>query len=172
MAIQKATKVHQSEPHASLFGAGLENEPFTPPTPSPGVFSGEESKFPEAFDPRKASNMPSIEKVNLWMQNIPFSRVEKGWVPDCYPAVASSFSESSLVQFCSQQDDVVEKQAQIITRFATTLYQQESEPVISGDLDEDHAYDHELIDEQHMEEVLGDLFRDRPVFEAYERFGY
>lgn len=170
-AIQATANAAKNDLHAKIYGAGMENEPLTLPTPPQGLFHAEETRFPEGFNPRGASNMPTTEKVNLWMQNIPLSRVDRAFVPDCYPAVAPSSSESSDVQFCSQTEDVVEMQAQIITRFATSIYQQETERAIPGDLDEDHIYDHELVDEHQVEAVLGDLFRDRPVYEAYGGFG-
>ncbi|CUM62824.1 uncharacterized protein PRCAT00000382001 [Priceomyces carsonii] len=110
-------------------------------------------EIPTSFNPRNAANMPSKEKVNKWIQNIPFHlNSENDITVDCFPAVTSYSSSNS----CSEDnidlgelEAMLEFQARKVTRYATMLYDNEDEPVARLDDDyEDEYYDSDgnLID--------------------------
>lgn len=103
-------------------------------------------EFPSNFNPRKASNMPSKEKVNKWIQNVPFRILQDDvLILECYPAIPSSNSNSETSMDYADNQDILELQCQRITRYTTHLYTKEDEPVARFDesSDDDDFYDSE-----------------------------
>lgn len=87
----------------------------------------ENSKKTFAFNPRQASNMPAVDKVNGWMKSLPQD-------PDhgklfFYPAVITSSAHSETNIDMLDKDDLLEMQARKITRLTTELYHDDKEPV-------------------------------------------
>lgn len=83
------------------------------------------------FDPRLGSNMSMIEKVDMWIQNIPIRYHRRDCTVDYFPGVTSystSSDESDVIDF-SEKDTLFEFQARRVTRYATRLYVNEEEPV-------------------------------------------
>lgn len=100
--------------------------------------------FPSSFNPRKANNMPSREKVNKWIQNVPFRIIHNNLlILECYPGIPSSSRESESSMDFADNQDILELQCRRITRYTTNMYTKEDEPVAHYEesSDDDDFYD-------------------------------
>lgn len=92
--------------------------------------------FPSSFDPRKAANMPCQEKVEKWIQGVPFHYEGGRLIIDCFPAVHSdtdSVDEEEKINIdFSETDTILEYQSRKISCYTSRLYQQEAERVMFG----------------------------------------
>lgn len=89
------------------------------------------------FNPRETKNMPAAEKVNSWLDCVPWAELGDGlWVLGCYPGTASVVSDSEHVHSVegNDQDDLLERQSRQITRYVMKEYQNNGEDY-SGILD-------------------------------------
>ncbi|CAR27840.1 ZYRO0D07810p [Zygosaccharomyces rouxii] len=95
--------------------------------------------FPSFFNPRTAHNMPHMEKVNSWIENIPVFQIdEQNWKSECYD---SSFAidweeeefedpllaESNKISFATH-DELLFLQAKKFETAIRKLYRLENEP--------------------------------------------
>lgn len=123
-------------------------------------------EFPSTFNPRKTSNMPPKEKVNKWIQNVPFRIIHDDiLILECYPAIPSSSSNSESSMDFADNQDILELQCRRITRYTTHMYTKEDEPVARIDeSSDDDFYDSEgnLIQYDtniaHMESTFDNFF--------------
>lgn len=103
------------------------------------------NEFPINFNPRKTPNMPSKEKINKWMKNIPYYYDDNDQIIfDYFPAVATSTSstcDSNKNIDLSETDAIIEHQARKVTRFATKLYVNEDESVFHAEKSSNEYYD-------------------------------
>lgn len=104
-----------------------ESEPYT----NCVACAVENSKKTFAFNPRQASNMPAVDKVNGWMKSLP-QDPDQGKV-FFYPAVIASSAHSETNIDMLDKDDLLEMQARKITRLTTELYHDDKEPVKADD---------------------------------------
>lgn len=82
------------------------------------------------FNPRETKNMPAAEKVNSWLECVPWAELGDGlWVLGCYPGTASSVSDSEQVNSLegNDQDDLLERQSRQITRYVMKEYHNNGE---------------------------------------------
>lgn len=92
------------------------------------------------FDSKAALNMPYSEKINYWLENIPWLQVEPNmWVLDCYPGVCSSVG-SSEIGSTRDHEDKVEYQSWQVTKLVTGNYLREIEDTESRLFDYDSEY--------------------------------
>ncbi|CCE73124.1 Piso0_000144 [Millerozyma farinosa CBS 7064] len=112
-------------------------------------------EFPSSFNPRKAIDMPSKEKVNKWIQNVPLHILgEDILISECYPAVPSSGNNSDACMDYTDTQDILELQCRKITHYATSLYKNESEQVARfNDMIDDEICDSEDND-IHLEDSI------------------
>lgn len=99
---------------------------------SPTAGAGAEAGIPVDFDSRAVKNMLYAEKINYWLQNVPWFQTERNvWVLDCYPGIVSfsDQSEDDLVSTCEEDQDKVEYQCRQVTKLVTSLYYCESQEV-------------------------------------------
>lgn len=95
--------------------------------------------FPSFFNPRTAHNMPHMEKVNNWIENIPVFQIdEQNWKSECYD---SSFpidweeeefedpllAENNKISFATH-DELLFLQAKKLETAIRKLYRLENEP--------------------------------------------
>lgn len=92
------------------------------------------------FDSKAALNMPYPEKINYWLDNIPWLQVQPNvWVLDCYPGVCSSVS-SSEIGSTRDHEDKVEHQSWQVTKLVTGNYLREHEDTESRLFEYDSEY--------------------------------
>ncbi|KAK6454971.1 uncharacterized protein RJT20DRAFT_819 [Scheffersomyces xylosifermentans] len=104
--------------------------------------------LPYMFDPKRESNMSSEEKIHKWMSNIPcsYNTNINSITTGCFPATLSyTSSRSASLHELDEDDEIMELQARKVTRFATRLYMNDSEPIARVELDEyeDDYYDND-----------------------------
>lgn len=98
------------------------------------------------FDSKAAQNMPYLEKINYWLDNVPWLQLEHNvWVLDCYPGVATSTNSSEAIRSTRDHEDKVEYQCWQVTKLVTGQYhsdEQFAQPVSNCDSEsESHLYD-------------------------------
>lgn len=92
------------------------------------------------FDSKASKNMTYLEKINCWLQNVPWYQVEHNlWVLDCFPGVVSSSGSSSSIKSTGVLEEKVERQCQAITRLVTNLYYFDDQEVTRAQLRKDFS---------------------------------
>jgi len=103
----------------------------SPMKPSRTGSSRADVGIPVEFNSRAAKNMLYSEKINYWLQNIPWFQTDHNvWMLDCYPGIVSSSSSSNeLESICDEDQDKVEYQCRQVTKLVTRQYYTESQDV-------------------------------------------
>lgn len=132
--------------------------------------------IPSSFNPRTASNMPTKEKVNKWMNTLPVHLIggELSLLA-CYPAVATLSAHSDTNFDFGETQDILEFQSRKITQFATELYLNENEPIRHGQplQEEDFVeayyenmqYDDQIL-RQHVDPYIYNILEDSSDFKS------
>lgn len=104
----------------------------SPVKPSPAAIAGAEAGIPIEFNSRAVKNMLYSEKINYWLQNVPWFQTDHNvWVLDCYPGIVSSrgSSDDGVGSTCDEDQDKVEYQCRQVTKLVTRQYYCESQSV-------------------------------------------
>lgn len=85
------------------------------------------------FDPKTEENPSAKEKVNAWIKNLPYWKIEEGpWVTSCFPGIVTSESIDYDEMDCCDADDIQELQSRKITRYVIELYYSDAEIIKYG----------------------------------------
>lgn len=84
--------------------------------------------LPSTFNPRRDQNIPPTEKVESWMDNVPWVKLEDNiWCLECYSGTVSVTSLSCDFNSGPEHLDLVELQARQITRIVMQNYLYDNE---------------------------------------------